>query len=154
MKLSVSAYRANVTAHKKILSSSYQSTLNYGSTAAASSSSAQINPLFSVSDVSLAQCTLCFCFIFSFIFFWKVYCLVGFLQALKSGKDVLILVGLVNCSLLGRQPILSFSWIFGKFHIKWLFPMSYLSYLPIFASNKSQYFNLIYTSATSNSHKG
>ncbi|XP_026473861.1 uncharacterized protein LOC113377681, partial [Ctenocephalides felis] len=36
MKLSVSAYRAHASAHKKILSSSYQ--LNYGSTGSASSS--------------------------------------------------------------------------------------------------------------------
>ncbi|XP_055679126.1 uncharacterized protein LOC129787501 isoform X3 [Lutzomyia longipalpis] len=36
MKLSVSAYRAHASAHKKILSSSYQTQFNYGSTAAAS----------------------------------------------------------------------------------------------------------------------
>lgn len=36
MKLSVSAYRAHASAHKKILSNSYQTQLNYGSTAAAS----------------------------------------------------------------------------------------------------------------------
>lgn len=48
MKLSVSAYRAHASAHKKILSSSYQSTLNYGSTAASSSSNPP-NNLLSVS---------------------------------------------------------------------------------------------------------
>lgn len=47
MKLSVSAYRAHASAHKKILSSSYQQTLNYGSTAASSSTPA--TTLFSVS---------------------------------------------------------------------------------------------------------
>ncbi|XP_018789830.1 PREDICTED: uncharacterized protein LOC108969525 [Bactrocera latifrons] len=40
MKLSVSAYRAHASAHKKILSSGYHSQLNYGSTGAAVSSSA------------------------------------------------------------------------------------------------------------------
>ncbi|XP_036232536.2 uncharacterized protein Cngl isoform X2 [Bactrocera oleae] len=40
MKLSVSAYRAHASAHKKILSSGYHSQLNYGSTGAAISSSA------------------------------------------------------------------------------------------------------------------
>ncbi|XP_073835046.1 cyclic nucleotide-gated ion channel-like isoform X3 [Musca autumnalis] len=39
MKLSVSAYRAHASAHKKILSSGYHSQLNYGSTGAAASSS-------------------------------------------------------------------------------------------------------------------
>ncbi|XP_013103742.2 uncharacterized protein LOC106084540 isoform X2 [Stomoxys calcitrans] len=39
MKLSVSAYRAHASAHKKILSSGYHSQLNYGSTGAAGSSS-------------------------------------------------------------------------------------------------------------------
>ncbi|XP_037939277.1 uncharacterized protein LOC119672328 [Teleopsis dalmanni] len=39
MKLSVSAYRAHASAHKKILSSGYHSQLNYGSTVAAASSS-------------------------------------------------------------------------------------------------------------------
>lgn len=34
MKLSVSAYRAHASAHKKILSSSYQTQFNYGSTTA------------------------------------------------------------------------------------------------------------------------
>lgn len=38
MKLSVSAYRAHASAHKKILSNSYHSQLNYGSTASASTS--------------------------------------------------------------------------------------------------------------------
>lgn len=49
MKLSVSAYRAHASAHKKILSSSYQTKLNYGSTAA-SNSSTPANTLFSVSN--------------------------------------------------------------------------------------------------------
>jgi hypothetical protein len=35
MKLSVSAYRAHSSAHKKILSNSYQTQLNYGSTSTA-----------------------------------------------------------------------------------------------------------------------
>lgn len=48
MKLSVSAYRAHASAHKKILSNSYQSTLNYGSTSAAAGSSTSTT-LFSVS---------------------------------------------------------------------------------------------------------
>ncbi|XP_032295766.1 uncharacterized protein Cngl isoform X3 [Drosophila virilis] len=39
MKLSVSAYRAHASAHKKILSSGYHSQLNYGSTGAAAASS-------------------------------------------------------------------------------------------------------------------
>lgn len=34
MKLSVSAYRAHASAHKKILSNSYQTQFNYGSTTA------------------------------------------------------------------------------------------------------------------------
>ena len=38
MKLSVSAYRAHASAHKKILSNSYHSQLNYGSTSSASTS--------------------------------------------------------------------------------------------------------------------
>lgn len=46
MKLSVSAYRAHASAHKKILSSSYQ-TQHYGSTAA--SQSHPSSGLFSVS---------------------------------------------------------------------------------------------------------
>lgn len=49
MKLSVSAYRAHASAHKKILSSSYQTQLNYGSTAAASSSTPNTATLFPVS---------------------------------------------------------------------------------------------------------
>lgn len=53
MKLSVSAYRAHASAHKKILSS-YQSTLNYGSTSAAAGSSSTSTTLFSVS-ISSAQ---------------------------------------------------------------------------------------------------
>lgn len=36
MKLSVSAYRAHASAHKKILSSSYQTQFNYGTTTASS----------------------------------------------------------------------------------------------------------------------
>ncbi|XP_065364545.1 uncharacterized protein Cngl [Calliphora vicina] len=39
MKLSVSAYRAHASAHKKILSSGYHSQLNYGSTGAAATAS-------------------------------------------------------------------------------------------------------------------
>lgn len=74
MKLSVSAYRAHASAHKKILSSSYQTTLNYGSTAASSSSPA--NNLFSVSkhwhfspwpttlnNINLLMCHAQYCFI-------------------------------------------------------------------------------------------
>jgi hypothetical protein len=38
MKLSVSAYRAQASAHKKILSSSYQMLLNYGATCTTSQS--------------------------------------------------------------------------------------------------------------------
>lgn len=49
MKLSVSAYRAHSSAHKKILSSSYQTQLNYGSTAASQSSNTS-GGLMSVSD--------------------------------------------------------------------------------------------------------
>ncbi|XP_050083659.1 uncharacterized protein LOC126570157 isoform X2 [Anopheles aquasalis] len=49
MKLSVSAYRAHASAHKKILSSSsYQTQFNYGSTAAASSSTPNPSALFSM----------------------------------------------------------------------------------------------------------
>uniref|UniRef100_A0AAG5CYP3 Uncharacterized protein n=1 Tax=Anopheles atroparvus TaxID=41427 RepID=A0AAG5CYP3_ANOAO len=49
MKLSVSAYRAHASAHKKILSSSsYQTQFNYGSTAAASSSNPTSSALFSM----------------------------------------------------------------------------------------------------------
>lgn len=49
MKLSVSAYRAHASAHKKILSSGYHSQLNYGSTgAAASSSTASTAGLYAV----------------------------------------------------------------------------------------------------------
>lgn len=47
MKLSVSAYRAHASAHKKILSSSYQT--HYGSTAPSQSSSHTSSGLFSVS---------------------------------------------------------------------------------------------------------
>ncbi|XP_055295975.1 uncharacterized protein LOC129565282 isoform X3 [Sitodiplosis mosellana] len=56
MKLSVSAYRAHASAHKKILSSSYQTTLNYGSTAA-SSSSTPANTLFSMEPITDTQLT-------------------------------------------------------------------------------------------------
>jgi hypothetical protein len=38
MKLSVSAYRAQASAHKKILNSSYQMLLNYGATCTTSQS--------------------------------------------------------------------------------------------------------------------
>ncbi|XP_062560647.1 uncharacterized protein LOC134224966 [Armigeres subalbatus] len=49
MKLSVSAYRAHASAHKKILSSSsYQTQFNYGSTAAASGSTPTSSALFSM----------------------------------------------------------------------------------------------------------
>ncbi|XP_075154778.1 cyclic nucleotide-gated ion channel-like [Haematobia irritans] len=49
MKLSVSAYRAHASAHKKILSSGYHSQLNYGSTgAAASSSTASTSGLYAI----------------------------------------------------------------------------------------------------------
>lgn len=67
MKLSVSAYRAHASAHKKILSSSYQSTLNYGSTAASSSS----NPANSLLSVSTQPFFYRACFKFSrnFTFF-------------------------------------------------------------------------------------
>lgn len=51
MKLSVSAYRAHASAHKKILSSGYHSQLNYGSTgAAASASSSTSAGLYAVSN--------------------------------------------------------------------------------------------------------
>lgn len=56
MKLSVSAYRAHASAHKKILSSSYQTQLNYGSTAA-SSSTPNTTGLFSVSKLDALQST-------------------------------------------------------------------------------------------------
>ena len=48
MKLSVSAYRAHASAHKKILS---QQQFNYGSTAASSSSSTAASNLFPVSII-------------------------------------------------------------------------------------------------------
>lgn len=51
MKLSVSAYRAHASAHKKILSSSYQT--HYGSTAPSQSSSHTSSGLFSVSVLRL-----------------------------------------------------------------------------------------------------
>lgn len=71
MKLSVSAYRAHASAHKKILSSSYQTQLNYGSTAA-SSSTPSTTGLFSVSKpyffaVFLSKCVLSTLHTFSII---------------------------------------------------------------------------------------
>ncbi|CAG9804422.1 unnamed protein product [Chironomus riparius] len=50
MKLSVSAYRAHASAHKKILSSSYQ-TQHYGSTAASQSASHTASGLFSMEPI-------------------------------------------------------------------------------------------------------
>ncbi|CRK98989.1 CLUMA_CG012214, isoform A [Clunio marinus] len=49
MKLSVSAYRAHASAHKKILSSSYQT--HYGSTAPSQSSSHTSSGLFSMEPI-------------------------------------------------------------------------------------------------------
>ncbi|XP_037024919.1 uncharacterized protein LOC119066502 isoform X2 [Bradysia coprophila] len=59
MKLSVSAYRAHASAHKKILSSSYQTTLNYGSTSAAAATSSTSSQLFSMepTDAQLTTAT-------------------------------------------------------------------------------------------------
>lgn len=45
MKLSVSAYRAQASAHKKILNSSYQMLLNYGATCTTSQSQQQTSSL-------------------------------------------------------------------------------------------------------------
>uniref|UniRef100_A0A182ME72 Uncharacterized protein n=1 Tax=Anopheles culicifacies TaxID=139723 RepID=A0A182ME72_9DIPT len=66
MKLSVSAYRAHASAHKKILSSSsYQTQFNYGSTAAASSSAPTSSALFSVSATARRKLREPFLFFFS-----------------------------------------------------------------------------------------
>lgn len=77
MKLSVSAYRAHASAHKKILSSSYQTQLNYGSTAA-SSSTPSTTGLFSVSKsyffaVFLSKCVLSTYHTFSIIIIINSY---------------------------------------------------------------------------------
>lgn len=69
MKLSVSAYRAHASAHKKILSSSYQT--HYGSTTASHSSSHVKSGLFSV---SVANFTNVIIFMLkSFILMFQIY---------------------------------------------------------------------------------
>lgn len=78
MKLSVSAYRAHASAHKKILSSSYQSTLNYGSTAASSSSN-PANSLLSVSTQPFFH-RACSRFFPKFHIFWCATQLIGLIH--------------------------------------------------------------------------